>query len=62
MERVASGVLGSAVVLVAAAYLTRAGPRRVFGAIAGGAAAAALNIAIDIGASAAQLWRSPGVS
>ena len=62
MERVEIGVLGSAVVLAAAAYLTRAGQRRVFGAIAGGAAAAALNIAIDIGASAAQLWRYPGVS
>ena len=62
MDRVGAGVLGSAVLLLASAYFTRAGRRRLLGAVAGGAAAAALNIAVDIGASAAQLWRYPGVS
>jgi hypothetical protein len=59
---VSAGVLGSAVVLVAAAYLTRAGARRLAGAMAGGAAAAALNVAIDVAASAARLWWYPGVA
>ena len=48
--------------LVASAYLTRAGQRRLLGAVAGGAAAAALNIAVDIGANAAHLWRYTEVS
>ena len=48
--------------LVASAYLTRASLRRLLGAVAGGVAAAALNIAVDIGASAAHLWRYPEVS
>lgn len=62
MDRVWAGVLGSAVLLVAAAYFSRAGRRRLVGAVAGGVAAAALNIAIDIAAGAAQLWRYPDVT
>jgi hypothetical protein len=62
MERVWAGVLGSGVLLVLSAYLTRAGGLRIVGAIAGGVAAAGLNIAIDVGASTAGWWRYPEVS
>ena len=61
MERVWAGVLGSGVLLLVVAYLTRAGWRRITGAIAGGAAAAVLNVAVDVAARAAGLWRYPGV-
>jgi len=62
VDRVWAGVIGSAVVLAVAAYLTRANQRRFFGALAGGVAAAAVNVAVDVAASASHLWRYPSVS
>jgi hypothetical protein len=59
MDRVAASMVGSAVVLAACAYFTRAGGRRLAAALAGGVAAALLNIAVDVGAHAAGWWRYP---
>jgi hypothetical protein len=62
VERVLAGVLGSGVLLLLAVVLTRAGRRRILCAMAGGVAGAALNVAVDVAASTAGLWRYPGVS
>jgi hypothetical protein len=49
-------------IFVAAARLTRASRRQVLGALAGAAAAGAINLALDVAAHAAGFWRYPEAS
>jgi hypothetical protein len=57
---VATGIY--AVGLAATIYFTRATPRRVVGALAGGAAVAVVGVGIELLAHQVGLWRYPGVA
>jgi len=57
-----AAVAVSTLVFVLLAYATRAGRRRILAALAGGLAAGALGVPLDVLAIHLGLWRYPGVS
>lgn len=61
-EQSAALLLFVALLAVAVAYFTRATPRRIAGALAGGVVAALYNVAVDVAADYLGLWHYPTVA